>query len=69
MLLAAIGVVYLLASLDVRRFSSIIPVGIGVQLALALTLFAAAQGPLLGSLLIRPIIAMMTVVPWHCNLG
>ena len=44
-LLAAVGVVYLLASLDVRRFSSIIPVGIGVQLALALTLFAAAQGP------------------------
>jgi hypothetical protein len=44
-LLAAVGIVYLLASLDVRRFSSIIAVGIGAQLTLALALFAAAQGP------------------------
>jgi len=44
-LLAAVGIVYLLASSDVRRFSSIIAVGIGVQLTLALTLYAAAQGP------------------------
>ena len=45
MLLAAVGIVYLLASSDVRRFSSIIAVGIGVQLTLALTLYAAAQSP------------------------
>ncbi|MGB5159923.1 MAG: hypothetical protein WBP10_13150 [Thermoanaerobaculia bacterium] len=44
-LLACLGILYLLASGDVRRFSPIIAVAIAAQLTLALTFFAAAQGP------------------------
>ena len=44
-LLVAMGIVYLLAAGDTRRFSPMIAVAIGVQLALALVLFAAARSP------------------------
>lgn len=44
-LFASLGIVYLVASSDVRRFSPIIAVAIGSHLALALALFAAAQQP------------------------
>lgn len=44
-LLASLGIVYLLACTDVRRFNPVIAVAIGAHLALALTLFAAAQEP------------------------
>ena len=43
LLLVAMGFVYLLAATDTRRFSPMIAVAVGVQLALALAFFAAAQ--------------------------
>lgn len=44
-LFGCLGIVYLIASSDVRRYSPMIPVAIGAHLALAVTCFAAAQGP------------------------
>ena len=45
LLLVALGTVHLLAAGDTRRFSPMIAVAIGVQLALALAFFAAARSP------------------------
>ena len=44
-LLVAVGIVYLLACADTRRFNPLIAVAIAVQLALALAFFAAARNP------------------------
>ena len=44
-LFACMGIAYLLASSDVRRFSPMIALAIGAHLGLALAFFAAAQSP------------------------
>jgi hypothetical protein len=43
-LFASLGLLYLVASGDVRRYSAIIAVAIGSHLTLALVFFAAARG-------------------------
>ena len=43
--LVALGIVYLLACSDTRRFNPLIAVAIAVQIALALAFFAAARSP------------------------